>query len=86
MALSAIYFIAGPAEDAHSRFKQENARRDQQHQHSIKVWTLIQTVLQKSSYGIFLNSLKVPYFTNSLFKLSLLSELPESVFVNAPAV
>lgn len=39
--------IAGPAEDAHSKSKQEKARREQQHQHSAKVWTVTQTALQK---------------------------------------
>lgn len=39
--------ITDPAEDAHSRFKQEKARTEQQHQHSVKVWTVAHTVLHK---------------------------------------
>lgn len=34
--------ILGPAEDAHSILKQKKARREQQHQHSVKVWTVTQ--------------------------------------------
>ncbi|KAF5901932.1 UBX domain-containing protein 8, partial [Clarias magur] len=38
--------VEGPAQDAHSRFKQEKARRDQQHQHSVKSDKYLEAVVK----------------------------------------
>ncbi|MCJ8742594.1 hypothetical protein PDJAM_G00083890 [Pangasius djambal] len=38
--------VEGPAEDAHSRFKQEKARREQQHQHSAKSEKYLEAVVK----------------------------------------
>lgn len=41
---------AGPAEDARSNSEQEKARREQQHQHSVKVGIVAQTCIAEINY------------------------------------